>query len=144
MMDLQAAIGIHQFDHIEIWLERRNEIWQRYAEELEDLPVVLPAPDDPRTRHARHLYTLMIDPETSGITRDEFMNRMHAKNIGTGVHYIGVHLHPWYRENLGTNAEDFPNATWISERTVSIPLTPHLQDEDVTDVITAIRESLNA
>ena len=81
MMDLQAAIGIHQFDHIEIWLERRNEIWQRYAEELEDLPVVLPAPDDPRTRHARHMYTLMIDPETSGITRDEFMNRMHAKNI---------------------------------------------------------------
>jgi dTDP-4-amino-4,6-dideoxygalactose transaminase len=144
MMDLQAAIGIHQFDHVEIWLDRRNEIWQRYSDELKGLPVDLPAPDDPRSRHARHLYTLMIDSAKTGITRDEFMNRMHAKNIGTGVHYIGVHLHPWYRENLDTKAEDYPNATWISERTVSIPLSPHLDDDDVTDVINAIRESLGA
>jgi dTDP-4-amino-4,6-dideoxygalactose transaminase len=144
MMDLQAAIGIHQFDHVEVWLDRRNEIWQRYSDELKDLPVALPAPDDPRARHARHLYTLMIDPEATGITRDEFMNRMHAMNIGTGVHYVGVHLHPWYRENLGTKPGDFPNATWISGRTVSIPLSPHLQDEDVGDVITAVRQSLNA
>ena len=142
MMDLQAAIGIHQFDHVEVWLDRRNEIWQRYSDELADLPIGIPPRDDPRSRHARHLYTLMIDPDKSGVTRDEFMSRMHARNIGTGVHYIGVHLHPWYRENLGTKAEDFPNATWISERTVSIPLTPHLQDEDVTDVIAAVRESL--
>jgi len=142
MMDLQAAIGLHQFDHVEIWLDRRNEIWQRYSDELRGLPIGLPARDDPRSRHARHLYTLMIDPATSGITRDEFMARMHSRNIGTGVHYIGVHLHPWYRENLGTRAEDFPNATWISERTVSIPLSPHLDDDDVSDVISAVRDSL--
>ncbi len=142
MMDLQAAIGIHQFDHVEIWLDRRNEIWQRYSDELRGLPVGLPAADDPRSRHARHLFTLMIDPAAAGITRDEFMTRMHNRNIGTGVHYIGVHLHPWYRENIGTRPEDFPNATWISERTVSIPLSPHLEDDDVTDVIDAVRESL--
>lgn len=142
MMDIQAAIGIHQFDHVEIWLDRRNEIWQRYSDQLSDLPIGLPAEDDPRSRHARHLFTLMIDPATAGITRDEFMNRMHNRNIGTGVHYVGVHLHPWYRDNLGTRPEDFPNATWISERTVSIPLSPHLGDDDVTDVIDAVRESL--
>jgi len=143
MMDLQAAIGLHQFDHVEIWLGRRNEIWQRYSDELRDLPIGLPPKDDPHSRHARHLYTLMIDPDSAGITRDEFMTRMHKRNIGTGVHYVGVHMHPWYRENLGTRAEDFPNATWISERTVSIPLTPHLEDQDVTDVIDAVRESLH-
>lgn len=144
MMDLQAAIGIHQFDHVEIWLDRRNEIWQRYSDELKDLPVVLPAPDDLGSRHARHLYTLMIDIEATGITRDEFIDRMHARNIGTGVHYVGVHLQPWYRENIGTKGEDYPNATWISERTVSIPLSPHLDDDDVTDVVNAVRESLGA
>jgi dTDP-4-amino-4,6-dideoxygalactose transaminase len=69
---------------------------------------------------------------------------MHARNIGTGVHYVGVHLHPWYRDNLHTRAEDYPNATWISERTVSIPLSPHLDDDDVADVIAAVRESLGA
>jgi len=143
MTDLQAAIGLHQFDHVEVWLDRRNDIWRRYSEELSDLPVGLPAPDDVRSRHSRHLYTLMIDRETSGVTRDEFMHRMHERNIGTGVHYVGVHLHPWYRDNLGTSAADFPNASWISERTVSIPLSPHLHDDDVGDVIAAVRESLH-
>jgi dTDP-4-amino-4,6-dideoxygalactose transaminase len=142
MMDLQAAIGIHQFDHIEIWLDRRAEIWRRYSDELRDLPICLPAPDEPGTRHARHLYTLMIDRETTGISRDEFMRRMHALNIGTGVHYVAVHLHPWYAETFGFEPREFPNATWISERTVSIPLSPHLTDDDVGDVINAVRESV--
>ena len=142
MMDLQAAIGIHQFDHIEIWLDRRAEIWRRYSDELRDLPIHLPAQDEPGTRHARHLYTLMIDQETTGISRDEFMRRMHALNIGTGVHYVGVHLHPWYAQTFGLEPRAFPNATWISERTVSIPLSPHLTDDDVGDVIGAVRESV--
>jgi dTDP-4-amino-4,6-dideoxygalactose transaminase len=142
MMDLQAAIGIHQFDHIEIWLDRRADIWQRYSDELRDIPICLPAPDEAGTRHARHLYTLMIDRDTTGISRDEFMRRMHALNIGTGVHYIGVHLHPWYAETFGLEPRNFPNATWISERTVSIPLSPHLTDDDVSDVIEAVRDSV--
>ncbi len=142
MMDLQAAIGIQGMDHVEVWLDRRSEIWQRYAKELKDLPIGLPAADDCRSRHSRHLFTLMIDKKETGISRDEFISRMHSRNIGTGVHYIGVHMHPWYRDNAGTKPEDFPNATWISERTVSIPLSPHLDDDDVTDVISAVRASL--
>jgi dTDP-4-amino-4,6-dideoxygalactose transaminase len=142
MMDLQAAIGIHQFRHIDDWLQRRTDIWRRYDEELRDLPVGLPAPDDPNSHHARHLYTLMIDPERCGITRDEFMRRMHHRQIGTGVHYIAVHLHPYYSETFGCTPEDFPNASWISDRTVSIPLSPHLTDADVGDVIDAIHDAL--
>jgi dTDP-4-amino-4,6-dideoxygalactose transaminase len=139
MMDLQAAIGIHQLARVEENLKRRNEIWQQYNQAFNDLPVGLPAADEAETRHARHLYTLMIDKERCGVTRDEFMQKMHRLNIGTGVHYLGVHLHPYYRERFGSREEDFPNCTWISERTVSIPLSPKLSGADVEDVIEGVR-----
>ena len=140
MMDLQAAIGLHQLQRVENGLRRRDEIWQRYTEAFSDLPVGLPAPDEPNTEHARHLYTLLIDEERCGKTRDEFMKRLYELNIGTGVHYIGVHLHPYYRDRFGYRPEDFPNATWISDRTVSLPLGPGMTDRDVTDVIEGVRQ----
>jgi dTDP-4-amino-4,6-dideoxygalactose transaminase len=142
MMDIQAAIGIHQMQRIEKWLQRRNEIWQIYNHAFSDLPVGLPAPDEPEIVHARHLYTLSIDPEKCGVTRDEFMQRLYELNIGTGVHYIGVHLHPYYGERFGYQPEDFPNATWISERTVSIPLSAKLSASDVEDVVDAVRRAI--
>ncbi|MBN1614993.1 MAG: DegT/DnrJ/EryC1/StrS family aminotransferase [Deltaproteobacteria bacterium] len=142
MMDLQAAIGLHQLSRVTVTLKRRNEIWQAYNRAFADLPLGLPAPDDPDTVHARHLYTLMIDPDRCGITRDEFMERLHRRNIGTGVHYVGVHLHPYYRSLYGYRPEDFPNATWISERTVSIPLSPKLSDADIGDVIESVRMAI--
>lgn len=139
MMDIQAAIGIHQMDHLGGWLLRRNEIWQRYNEAFADLPVTLPAEDEPNTVHARHLYTLLIDEQEAGISRDAFMSELHKRNIGTGVHYLGVHLHPYYRDRFGFEPSDFPNATWLSERTVSIPLSPKLKDSDVEYIISTIR-----
>lgn len=139
MMDLQAAIGLHQLARVDENLKRRNEIWQIYNQAFADLPVGRPAPDEPDTVHARHLYTLMIDQDRCGMTRDEFMQRLYKLNVGTGVHYIGVHLHAYYRERFGYRPEDLPNATWISERTVSIPLSPKLTNGDVEDVIEAIR-----
>lgn len=138
MMDIQAAIGIHQLSRIESGLSRRNEIWQRYNSALANLPIGIPFQDEANTVHARHLYTLMIDEEQCGISRDAFMNKLHHMNIGTGVHYLGVHLHPYYAERFGYRPEQFPNATWLSERTVSIPLSPALTDDDVQDVIDAI------
>ena len=138
MMDLQAAIGLHQLARVDNNLKRRNEIWQRYNVAFSDLPIGLPVPDEPDTVHAHHLYTLMIDKERCGVTRDEFMQKLHQLNIGTGVHYLGIHLHPYYRERFGFKPEDFPNATWISERTVSIPLSPKLSSADIEDVISAV------
>ncbi|MCZ7668229.1 MAG: DegT/DnrJ/EryC1/StrS family aminotransferase [Chloroflexi bacterium] len=139
MMDIQAAIGIHQMGRIESGLRRRNEIWQIYNNAFADLPIRLPAPDEPDTVHARHLYTLMIDEETCGISRDAFMKELHQLNIGSGVHYLGVHLHPYYVERFGYKPADFPNATWVSKCTVSIPLSPSLKNEDVEDVIDAVK-----
>lgn len=139
MMDLQAAIGIHQLGRVDGWLPRRDEVWQRYNEAFADLPVERPAPDEPDTVHARHLYTLLIDEARCGLTRDQFMLRLHQQKIGTGVHYIGVHLHPYYQERFKFHPNDFPNATYISEHTVSLPLSPKLSDADVADVIEVVR-----
>jgi dTDP-4-amino-4,6-dideoxygalactose transaminase len=138
MMDLQAAIGLHQLPRVERWLRRRNEIWQRYNEAFADLPLGLPASDESDTVHARHLYTLLIDRERCGLNRDEFMERLYERNIGTGVHFVGVHLHPYYRDRFGFQPEDLPNATWISERTVSLPLSPKLSDADVEHIVETI------
>jgi dTDP-4-amino-4,6-dideoxygalactose transaminase len=143
MMDIQASIGIHQLARVESWLERRNEIWRRYSEAFADLPAGLPAPDEPETVHARHLYTLLIDREHCGLSRDEFMQRLYERGIGTGVHFIGAHLQPYYRDRFGYRPEDFPNATWISDRTVSIPLSAKLTDADVGRIIEAVSNVLS-
>jgi dTDP-4-amino-4,6-dideoxygalactose transaminase len=142
MMDIQAAIGIHQLPRVEAYRRRREEIWNRYDEAFRDLPVRLPAPVEPGTRHAYHLYTLLLDTERAGITRDGFMDEMTGRNIGVGVHYIALHLHPYFQEALGYRNGDFPNAEWISERTVSIPLSPKLTDGDVEDVVASVKEVL--
>ncbi len=137
MMDLQAAVGIHQLPRIDKYWKRRQEIWEQYNSAFKDLPVFIPKPVESDTRHAYHLYTLLIDINKTKITRDQFIDKMTKQNIGVGVHYIGLHLHPFYQQAFGYKRGDFPNAEYISERTVSIPLSAKLTDQDVEDVITA-------
>ena len=144
MMDIQAAIGYHQLQRIGRYLGVREHIWQSYDEAFQDLSVTTPLPPEPDTVHARHLYTLLLDIDRLKITRDDFLQRMHERNIGTGVHFISVHQHPYYRETFGFQTNDFPTATYISKRTVSLPLSAKLTDEDVADVIAAVREALDA
>jgi dTDP-4-amino-4,6-dideoxygalactose transaminase len=142
MMDIQAAMGLHQLQRVEGNLTRRQEIWKRYDEAFRDLPVFLNPPEEEGTRHARHLYTLILDVDRLRVGRDEVMSALHKQNIGTGVHYRALHLHQYYRETFGYQRGDFPNAEWISDRTLSLPLSPKLTDEDVEDVIFAVRRTL--
>lgn len=142
MMDIQAAMGIHQMKKIHKNWKRRFEIWKRYNENFKNLQVFIPATPENNTKHAYHLYTLLLDINNLKITRDEFLNEMTKRKIGTGVHYIALHLHPYYRYNFGYKKGDFPNAEWISERTVSLPLSAKLTDSDVEDVITAVKDTL--
>lgn len=142
MTDMQAAMGIHQLPRVNAWWERRREIWKRYDEAFAGLPVFTPAPPEPDTRHAYHLYTLLLDLEMLDITRDRFLEEMTASNIGVGVHYVALHLQPYYRENFGYRRGDFPAAEWVSDRTVSLPISARLTDADVEDVIAAVREIL--
>jgi len=113
-----------------------------YKKDLTDLPVILPPEPASNTTHALHLFIIMIDTEKTKVTRDELISRLHRKNIGTGVHYIALHLQPYYREMYGHRRGDFPNADFISERTLSIPFSAKLTDEDVGDVIVALKEIL--
>jgi len=139
MTDLQAALGRHQLERVEQNLARREAIWRRYDEAFADLPLGTPLPPAPDTRHARHLYQLLIDPEKVGATRDEFQQALHQENIGTGIHYISAHLHHYYRTTFGYAPKDFPNAARLSEQTLSLPLSSKLTDRDVDDVIEAVR-----
>jgi dTDP-4-amino-4,6-dideoxygalactose transaminase len=143
MMDLQAAIGIHQLQRVEANWRRRQEIWRRYDEAFTSLPVTCPATPEPDTRHALHLYTLLIDEKRCGMTRDAFLEAMTRQNIGVGVHYLSIPEHPFYQEKLGWRPEEYPHAQRIGRQTVSIPLSARLSDEDVGDVIAAVRRCLN-
>jgi len=144
MMDLQAAIGIHQLRRVEANWKRREEIWNRYNDAFAGLPVTLPAPTEPDTRHAYHLYTLLIDEARAGISRDEFLEAMTANNIGVGVHYLSIPEHPVYQEKFGWQPADYPNAMRIGRETVSLPLSAKLTDNEVSFVVEAVRNVLSA
>ena len=143
MMDLQAALGIHQLKRLEAGLARREELWKRYDEAFKDLPLVTPAPPEDNTRHARHLYTILVKLEDVNADRDTIQQALHEENIGTGIHYISLHLHEYYRERYGFKPDDFPNALYVSERTISLPLSTKLTDDDVQDVIDAVRKVMD-
>jgi len=142
MTDMQASLGIHQMKRIDSYWKRREDIWTFYNKEFSDLPCILPADPEPDTKHGYHLYTPLIDIDRLGKGRDWVLDAMTAENIGVGVHYIPVHLHPFYQTVYGWRKGDFPNAEFIGERTVSLPLSPALSDEDVTDVVRAFRKVL--
>lgn len=142
LTDIAASIGLHQLKRIESGLRRREQIWARYDEALAGLPVITPAPAAPDTVHARHLYTILVDRDVAGIDRDELKRRLHERNIGTGIHFVSVHLHEFFREEFGFEPGDFPESGYVSHRTLSLPLSAHLSDEDVDDVMSALRECL--
>ncbi len=143
MTDIQASLGIHQLPRVDRYWERRREIWKRYNEAFRDLPVFTPPPEEENTRHAYHLYTLLLDIDRLDITRDRFLDEMTKRKIGVGVHYVALHLHPFFQEEFGYRVGDFPNAEWISERTASIPLSPRLEDGEVDYIVEKIREVAN-
>lgn len=142
MTDVQAALGVHQLARLEANLERRRQIWAQYDLAFADLPLDRPAAEEPRTRHARHLYTILLRLEELTATRDDVMAALHRQRIGTGVHYRGVHLHPFYRQLPGVTPSDLAVSDHISARTLSLPLGPAMSDADVEDVIAAVRRTL--
>jgi dTDP-4-amino-4,6-dideoxygalactose transaminase len=141
LTDLAASVGLAQLPKLAKWLERREAIWRFYQEALADLPLTLPPAPAPDTLHARHLYTVLVRDDAK-VTRDGFLSEMHKRGIGTGVHYRALHTHPYYRDRWGFRPEQFPNAYFVGERTVSLPLAPKLTDLDVERVVRAARQIL--
>jgi len=142
MMDIQAAIGIEQLKRLEESWKRRQDIWAKYQQAFADLPVVRPADPAEGTRHAYHLYTLLIDTEACGISRDNFLDAMTEEKIGVGVHYVSIAEHPYYRERYSWHPNSWPCAFKAGRQTVSLPISAKLSNDDVQDVILAVRRCL--
>ncbi len=140
LTDLQAALGIHQLAKLDDFIERRAHLAKLYHEQLSGIDAVKPlGPAQGTTRHAWHLFVVTVDPDRCGCDRDAFMPALARHGIGTGLHFTAVHLHSYYRERYGYRLGDFPNSEWASDRVVSLPLFPGMNDSDVTRVCDAIR-----
>lgn len=140
MTDIQAGIAIQQLKKVELnWL-KREKIWRRYKEAFEDLPIALPMDTPREIRHGYHLFTILIDPNKAKLSRDQFLTAMNNENIGTGVHYQSIPFHRYYQERYYWKPSQYPVSERIGNQTVSLPLSPKLTEEDVEDVITAVRK----
>ncbi|PRH83494.1 DegT/DnrJ/EryC1/StrS family aminotransferase [Arenimonas caeni] len=142
MMDVQAAIGIHQLARVEAALSKREAIWSLYMDGLKDLPIKPPPIPEADTRHGLHLFTIQIDPGSAGLSRDDFLDGMNKLGVGTGVHYLSVPEHPYYQTKYGWRPEQWPNAMDIGRRIASLPLSPKLTESDARRVVECVRKLL--
>jgi dTDP-4-amino-4,6-dideoxygalactose transaminase len=140
MMDLQAALGLHQLARVEQnWLARQR-IWSLYQEAFADLPIGLPCAPTADIRHGLHLYTVRIDAARCGMDREAFLDDLHARAVGTGVHYLSLAEHPFYQQRFGWQPEQWPVAQRIGRETASLPLSSLLTDAQAYIVMEQVRQ----
>ncbi len=140
MTDIQAALGIHQLKKLDSFIAARARYAQMYSEAFAFLPEIAIPKVNPGQRHAWHLYVIQLMLDRIEIDRSQFIQELHAHNIGTSVHFIPVHLHPYYQERFGYRRGDLQQAEQLFDRIVSLPLYPSMTDEDVQDVIRAVQD----
>ena len=138
MTDIQAAMGLHQLRKLPGFHRRRREIAARYHRAFGEIAELEIPAEQPGVEHAWHLYVLRLHLEKLTLSRDGFLAEMHARNIGTSVHFIPIHLHAYYRDKYSYSPEDFPVAYGHYQRLLSLPCSPRMQDQDVEDVIAAV------
>lgn len=143
MPDIAAAIGVHQLRRAEAFRQRRAAIAAAYTAGLAGLPVQTPVTTGPADGHAWHLYVLQLDLAALRIGRDQFIELLAERGIGTSVHFIPLHIQPYWRDRYGFRPGDFPRALAAYERAVSLPIHTRLTDADVGRVIGAVRDILD-
>jgi dTDP-4-amino-4,6-dideoxygalactose transaminase len=140
LTDLQAALGIHQLARLDGFIEQRAKLAALYRDALRDCPEVAPLALDPATtRHAWHLFVVLLDLDRLRCDREEFAARLDERGIATGLHFTAVHLHRYYRERYGHAAGDLPHSERADARVLSLPLFPGMDESDVARVCSAIR-----
>lgn len=143
MFDLLAAVGLAQFPKLETWWRMREQLWRAYDERLRGVRGVRPIPVRMPGRHAYHLYVIEVDTDCISRTRDDVMNSMQRNNVGVGIHYYGMHLQPHYVKQYGLRAQDLPIATRASERMISLPLYPRMNEADVDRVVQVLQDAVS-
>lgn len=141
--DMQAVLGIGQLARLEEMNSKRRAIMQWYEDNLSDIPELIPlAQPDYNFVHAAHLMVVRLDIDKANMSRDDFMSELKARNIGTGLHFRCVHLQKYYRESMGCCEGMLPNTEWNSDRILSLPMFPDMTEDDLKDVINAIKDVL--
>jgi dTDP-4-amino-4,6-dideoxygalactose transaminase len=143
LTDIAAAIGIHQLKKAWAFQQRRAAIAVMYDVAFKDLPLITPPLPAAGDLHAWHLYALRLGPQ-AGITRDRFIERLFDAGIGCSVHYIPLHLHPYWRDRYQLTTQQFPHSQHAYEQLVSLPIYTRMEDEDVERVVRAVRGALGA
>lgn len=139
MTDIAAAIGIEQLKKCNRFWEARRRIAAAYDEGFADLPEIRTPVCHPDRQHAWHLYVIQLELDRLTINRNEFIEALKQANIGTSVHFIPLHLHPYYQKTFGYTPGDFPNANDVFHRIVSLPIFPKMAETDIREVIRAVR-----
>lgn len=141
LTDIAAAIGIHQLKKARPFQQKRAQIAAAYDAQLCDLPIILPPKPAGGDLHAWHLYAIRL-ADSVKVSRDDFVERLFAQGIGCSVHYIPLHLHPYWRDTYGLTPAMFPASQHVYERTLSLPLYTRMTEGDVTRVVAAIKRAL--
>jgi len=142
--DIQCALGLSQLRKLPAWVKRRQEIAQRYHAAFAEIPAVRPLGVRPEVSHAYHLYVVRLDLTRLRATRAQIFAALRAEGIGVNVHYIPVHLHPFYRKRFGTGPGLCPVAEAAYNEIISLPIFPSMTNEDINDVVQAIRKVIAA
>jgi len=140
MTDMQAALGLTQLAKCDLMREKREHIAKRYTEALSALDAYETPRVTPDTQHAWHLYVIKVRPGRLTISRDALIEELKQRGIGTSVHFIPLHTHPYYRQNLGYRIGQFPNAERHFEAAISLPLFPGMTEEETDRVIETLRD----
>ncbi len=140
MLDIQAALGIHQIDKLDEFISKRTKFAKIYNKGLEDCEAVMrPETVKYDCRHAWHLYIIKLNLKAIKISRSQFIEELKKMNVGTGIHFQAIHTQPYYRKKYGFRKNDFPEAAKTGERIVSLPLFPLMKKSDVLYVCDAIK-----
>ncbi|MDE2060224.1 MAG: DegT/DnrJ/EryC1/StrS aminotransferase family protein [candidate division NC10 bacterium] len=143
MFDLQGALGLRQLERVEEWWRIRRAYVQRYRAGLGEIPGLVLLGERADVRHAYHLLVIIVRTERLKADRDTIMAALRAENIGVGLHFRALHLHPYYRQAVGFKPGDLATAERASERVLSLPLYPKMTEQDVSDVIEAVRKVMS-
>jgi perosamine synthetase len=144
LTDIGCALGVSQLTKLPQNLARRREIADTYTTAFRDLRGVQCVPVRTDVNPAWHLYPIRVDTGHPGVSRAEIFRALRAENIGVNVHYVPVHLHPYYRERFGYKPGDYPVAEGAYEQLISLPMFHGMTDQDVGDVITAVKKVMGA
>jgi perosamine synthetase len=144
LTDVQCALGLSQLRKLPEWVARRQAIARQYDEAFAELPAVEPLGLREEVSHAYHLYVVQLGLEHLRADRGQVFSALVAEGIGVNVHYIPVHLHPFYRKRFGTGPGLLPVAEAAYQRLITLPIFPRMRRQDVDDVIRAVRKIVNA